>query len=412
VTTAGGTRRWPVHPPPAPGEALTSWLGRLARLYDTGIADLLRDALGEGQALLDDPRAADLDFDPPSGILRALAERAGADPGAVRMTTVAGWVPWLAGTLDPSAGQDAFDDYARRQPVLLVPGEAGRSDVPRWLPWMPASDGKWRTRRRACLACTAGPGCGTRVLDALPLMTTCGEHGLPLQPEDVARAAVLFGEPVPPWAEEPPPPPAVAAMDRLTWEGITTGMVTLPGRPVHVGVWLRILRTLLDEVSIRPGRLTRQSAAAITRIWEAAGRPPRGGLTVWRPYERLDRDLQQAMTEAAATALHLAASGEITPRGPIGRCLAPEPHRYVYEGDREEWEHRQAEAELRARCQQQVALARSDPGAARQLLVMFTAGCRTYASFYRERRFLITKADIPEELLPDHVGIGRTDLRF
>ena len=43
------------------------------------------------------------------------------------------------------------------------------------------------------------------------------------------------------------------------------------------------------------------------------------------------------MTEAAATALLLAASGDITPRGPLGRCLAPEPHRYVYEGDREEW---------------------------------------------------------------------------
>jgi hypothetical protein len=44
--------------------------------------------------------------------------------------------------------------------------------------------------------------------------------------------------------------------------------------------------------------------------------------------------------------------------------------------------------------------------------VMFTAGCRTYASFYRERRFLVTSLGIPEELLPDHSGLGRTDLRF
>jgi hypothetical protein len=159
--------------------------------------------------------------------------------------------------------------------------------------------------------------------------------------------------------------------------------------------WFRILRTLLDEVSIREGRLTRRGAATIARIWEATGRPPRGGLTVWRPYERLGPGLQQAMTEAAATALILAASGEIAPRGPLGRCLAPEPHREVYEGDREEWERGQAEAELRARCREQADLARRDPGAARQLLVMFTAGCRTYASFYRERRFLVTKLCIP-----------------
>jgi hypothetical protein len=118
------------------------------------------------------------------------------------------------------------------------------------------------------------------------------------------------------------------------------------------------------------------------------------------------------MTEAAATALLLAASGEITPRGPLDRCLAPEPHRAVYEGDREEWERRQAEAELRARCQEQVAVARRDPDAARQLLVMFTAGCRTYASFYRERRFLVTKLCIPEELLPDHHGLGRSDIHL
>jgi TniQ len=139
VTTAGSARRWPLHPPPAPGESLTSWLGRLARLYCAVPRDLLRDALGEGQALLDDPRAADLDFDPPPEILRALAARVSADFGAVRMTTIVGWTPWLAGTLDPAAGQDAFDDYARRQPVILAPGEAGRSDVPRWLPWMPAA---------------------------------------------------------------------------------------------------------------------------------------------------------------------------------------------------------------------------------------------------------------------------------
>lgn len=146
--------------------------------------------------------------------------------------------------------------------------------------------------------------------------------------------------------------------------------------------------------------------------WTPSQATTTGGLTVWRPYERLGPGQQRAMTEAAAAALQLAASGEITPRGPLGRRLAPEPHRAVYEGDREEWERRQAEAELRARCREQAALARRDPDAARQLLVMFTAGCRTYASFYRERRFLVTRLCVPEELLPDHYGLGRTDLRF
>jgi hypothetical protein len=36
----GGVRRWPVHPEPGPGEALTSWLGRLAGLYRLSVEQL------------------------------------------------------------------------------------------------------------------------------------------------------------------------------------------------------------------------------------------------------------------------------------------------------------------------------------------------------------------------------------
>ena len=68
---------------------------------------LLRHHLGEASELLDDHQAADLDFDPPPEILQALAERTGIDLGEVRMTTIAGWVPWLADTLDPYDGQEA-----------------------------------------------------------------------------------------------------------------------------------------------------------------------------------------------------------------------------------------------------------------------------------------------------------------
>jgi hypothetical protein len=49
---------------------------------------------------------------------------------------------------------------------------------------------------------------------------------------------------------------------------------------VHVSVWFRLLRSLLDEVSLA---LTTRSASARTtlqRIWQATGRPERGGLNV------------------------------------------------------------------------------------------------------------------------------------
>ena len=399
----GGVRRWPLHPPPGPGEALTSWLGRLAGLYGMTAAYMLRHNLGEASALLDDPWATDLDFDPPGGILRALAQRTGTELGVVRLTTIAGWVPWLADILDPGDGQRAFHTYVRQGSVLLGPAEAGCNSVPRWLPWMSARDQEWRTARRACPECAPVPGRGASLLAALPLMTTCGEHGCRLVPDVSLLPGDADRDPLP----VRPVPGPVSAMDRLTWEGMTTGMVTLPRRTVHVGVWLRMLRTLLDEVSLPGSRVWRRSAAALSQVWEATGSPPRAGLTTWRPYEALTPPRQEAMMEAAACALDLIQAGAITARGTLGHLLTPEPHRDVYEGDRRAWELKQVRAELHA----VFARARHDPGTARRVLEIFTAGSRTGAGFYRERHYL-TMLGIPEELLPDHWALGRTDLRL
>ena len=64
-------------------------------------------------------------------------------------------------------------------------------------------------------------------------------------------------------------------MDRLTYQGLTTGLVTLPRRAVHAGVWFRLLRTLLDELSMPLSRVGARSGRALERIWRATGRPVR-----------------------------------------------------------------------------------------------------------------------------------------
>jgi hypothetical protein len=88
-------------------------------------------------------------------------------------------------------------------------------------------------------------------------------------------------------------------------------------------------------------------------------------------------------------------------------CLAPEPHRDVYEGDRQAWEQRQIQAKIET----MIDRARDDPGTARRLLEMLTVGCRTITGFYRERQYLVGRG-IPWELLPDHRELGRADLRL
>ncbi len=154
-------------------------------------------------------------------------------------------------------------------------------------------------------------------------MISCAEHGCRLERVHEVRRAHRYGEPMTPC----PVPDAVAALDRLTFEGIATGSVTLPSRTVHVGEWLRLLRTLLDEVSMVASRAGPGSAALLHQVWDAADLPFRAGLNLWRPYERLSPAHQEAMLQAAATAVQLAANGRIIPGGTLGPALQPAPYR-------------------------------------------------------------------------------------
>jgi hypothetical protein len=154
-------------------------------------------------------------------------------------------------------------------------------------------------------------------------MASCAEHGCRLENLHDVRRAHRYGEPMTPR----PVPDAIAALDRLTFEGIATAEVTLPSRTVHVGEWLRLLRTLLDEVSMVDSRAGPGSAALLHQIWDTADLPFRAGLSFWRPYERLSPARQEAMLQAAATAVQLAADGRIIPGGTLGPALQPAPQR-------------------------------------------------------------------------------------
>ena len=400
-----------MHPPPHPGEALTSWLGRIAALYGLSVPQLLRHNLGPASALLDDPAGDDLDWDPPPPILEALADRTGVQAGDLRLMTIGGWVPWLADTLDPDEGPDAFAAYVRQDSVLLWQGETGVNVIRRWRPWFPPEREHRRAVRRICPVCATDPDRGVPLAATIPLMLSCPEHGCRLEAEGAIHLASALQEPAPNRAA----PEHVLALDRLTWEGLTTGTVTLPRRVVHVGAWFRLLRTMLDEVSVSTSRVRQRSIATLEQIWDATGRPPRAGLAVWRPYEALGLPRQEAMLEAAATAVHLARTGKITARGTLGPLLTSQPHQSVYEGDRpspaEDARIIRREAMLSswAQAQQEIEewfrTARSDPATARQILGILTCYCRTQEAFDRERRFMIGLG-IPASFLPDRPAAG------
>lgn len=393
---------WPLHPQPARHESLSSWVGRVGQLYGLSVGDLLRHNLGPASALAQCSSDQDLDWDPPPAVLGALADRTGVPVGELRARTIAGWVPWLLDSLE-QAGQDGFETYVRQHSVLLSRGARRYVVERRWRPWIP----EWPTTRplrRVCPACASSSDRGTRLTAMLPLMLSCVEHGARLKPEVDVTLAVIAGEQAP----LEPVSRAVAAMDRRTDEGLRDGTVTLPRRRVHVGLWFRLLRTLLDELTASRSRLSQASIATLDRIWSATGHPWRAGLSAWRPYEQLDPRRQQQLLEAAATAMELAESGAITARGTLGPLLTRESHPPVYEGDQQ---RSQRDGELRRARQEfdaAIDAARTDPAGARQILTQLTAGV-SLPLFERQRQFLIN-IGIPARFLPDARELGRIDL--
>ncbi|MCA0291729.1 MAG: TniQ family protein [Actinobacteria bacterium] len=398
-------RRWPLHPPPRDGEALASWLRRLAESYGLSIEELIRHDLVAAGATVPDHHTGALDLDPPGWLLSALVERTGTPLDRVRQMTIAGWVPWLLDPLDPEPVPGAaFDTYVRQVSVLLTAKERPPRAVPGWRAWLP-TDPKRGPLRRACPACHSSAPEGTfglTLISQLPVTLSCPHHSSYLEPAFAVIGAVVTWET--PDAHARPAPAAVVAMDARTHEALSTGVVLLPRRPVHVGVWFRMLRSLIDELTTPVSSLRTGSRRTMARIWEQAGHPPRAGIVgPWRPYEALPWPQQQMVLEAAAEALHLIEAGEVPA---LDGLLRPAPHRHVPEGTpppapaRDHWQ------EAMAALDEATGLARNDPSAARQLLFTLTALTHREGFFQRVRDDLIALG-VPADHLPHTLASQR-----
>ena len=379
---------------------MSSWLIRVADAYGMSLDQLVRSNLGPASFEFGDRDRADLDLEPPSGVLDALHERTGVPRDLLTRMTIAGWVPWLLDTLDAGQGPAAFGTYVQQDSVILAPGRAIKRDLPSWRAWLPDKP----MMRRLCPRCmedASGETVPFTLVSLLPLTIGCPRHGYRLENMFGSLEAFIAWQD----ADMVPAPtaPRIAAMDRRTHEGLGTGTVTLPGRPVHVGVWLRLLRTLLDEVNTPTSMVPPSSRTQLHHVWQATGRPPRAGQIRWRPYESLDWPTQQAMLHAAAAALDLIETGQIAAAGTLGPLLHTEPHPAVYNGD--PLHHREepdptttiwltAVASLR----DAIGVARHDAGEARQLLALVTGSSRNRAAQDRIRDEMI-EAGIPAAFL-------------
>ncbi|NKY59224.1 hypothetical protein [Nocardia flavorosea] len=167
-------------------------------------------------------------------------------------------------------------------------------------------------------------------------------------------------------------------------------------------MWFRLLRCLLDELSLAGSSISRRSQQLLKQIWDATGAPVRAGLAVWQPYENLEWPIQEKLLTAAATALSLAADRLIQPRGTLaGLLIEPRPLP-VYDGD-SPWPPAPDQAERAGRkvmgaMNAWYARARVDADAARTILRLLTEFDTRPAHATRHRDVLIGEG-IPSRFL-------------
>ncbi|WP_427136704.1 TniQ family protein [Pseudarthrobacter sp. S9] len=396
------TPRWPLHPAPAEAEALSSWLNRLACTYRMDTSALLEHGLGQGRI-----QDRHLDENPPATLLTELARCSGVGRDRLGAMSLAGWIPWLFDSLEPDP--EAYKTYVHQFSMLLPPGRRTIYSPPRWLPWIPEHG-----PRKACPDCLQSPEPAALLLFwQLPLMLSCPRHGRRIEtyeglPPDYLRWTSAISDP-------PATRDAVTLMDRRTWQALTTGSVDLPRRRVHAGIWFRLLRTLLDELSTAQGRYGRQ-LAEVRHVWEYCGHPFRAGMHAWRPFENLQWEKQKQLLEAAAATMKLIEAGTLSAFGTSVDLLLPEPASRIDDGTpptrpsataakrTATASHRTEPApgdvweQAFAAMEEIVASAREDPAAAQQFYRFALYGCRNEDSVRRLRQ-TFAELQIPLDFL-------------
>ncbi|MEN6451483.1 MAG: TniQ family protein [Thermoguttaceae bacterium] len=392
-------QRWPLHPEPQPLEALSSWIKRLAAAYDMTPQNLVCANLGMPTVFTWDS----MDRFTPIDVLINLADRTGVDLDQIRAMTLAGWVPWLFDSLadDVVGGVKSFNNYVLADSVLLAGDARSRRNFPRrWRgPWLSSDSVR---EHRVCPVCARQSPQRYSLLRDLPLTISCPIHHCLLQDAEDVAADRLDGTSLSLVEVSAP----LATLDGYTHRALLTGEVELPGRTVHAGIWFRLLRIVLDELTLAPSALGTQSRRTLEQLRDHLGVPPRLGVQTWRPYEQFGWSVQQRLLTAAAGALQLVAKGHLIANGSLAGVLAPARHERVYAGDRPPRTY--SWAELTAHFDELLQAARYDGQAAQKALAILTAFDRSETYCRKQRDYLIRDCGVS----PSHLSDYRMLVRF
>ncbi|HDV5691869.1 TPA: TniQ family protein [Legionella pneumophila] len=386
--------RWPEHPYPCNEESLLSWLSRIANCYELSVGDLLKNDLG----FHGDPNV--LNVSVPDDLLTLLSNQTGVDKQKIRTLTLASWEPLLFN--DITNQESEFEAYVHHYSLLLRLSNRKKYLPDRyWRPWA----SKLVTVSKACPECIkSNPVDVMSLAWCLPLMLSCPIHQRMLRECYCHHGCHIY------WTKKEresfiPFSSAINTMDQRTWSALTTGQVLLPRRTINGGVWLRLLRTLLDELHI-PIPRTHPFYADMVNIWDfALGLDMRCGQTRWKPYEFLPTAIQQLTLMAAATAIEQIENRTITPPGQQIHLFLPEPvsnedlPSYPYSGSKTlSLEAKSQQLQISDTMEKIIELAKSNPADAIQLRNFILFGKTDFESIKKIDDLLI-KSGVPSDFL-------------
>jgi len=286
-------KRLPIHPQPLPHEALTSWIRRMAELYDLDAMTFMERAFNCKYTY-----ASEMDFDicAPQELIMALSKRTTVPVGKIRAMTIEGYAPLLIDTTLPAEG--LFKAYISQFPTLApirnkFPKLLFSLDEMSWLPWVSPY-----FKDQSCTECIdLDPVPYRRIYWRLSWMVCCPLHGQMLEDSSPPRQASE----------------AIIALDHLTLKAVSSGKVILhDGRTIHAAVWLRSLRTLIDELT-RPISTLGQARLTIEKIWQSADRSRYMGSRKFLVFEYMGSKEREHIMQVVAETVEKLLEGAISP---------------------------------------------------------------------------------------------------
>ena len=287
----------PIHPPAEPGEALSSWIARIARTYLMSPAEFTATLAGKYM------RAREVDASPRPTLIEALADRTGVAPELIRMMTVDGVADALYRAVEFSAIGTVLI------PPSMRTGSPYAPHVRRWYFGPPPV--------RGCAACLkdAGQNFAFPLAWRVSLAICCPTHGMllgrcdPIAWRTASRSAPAAKQLAPLATEH-----EVKHDTRLA-AALRGDKVQVRAGAVDAATWLAGLLQLDHELGL-PG-LMLQLPADSRRELGLTDRDRRStiGMLAGRDVENLGQTSRQRFARAVASAVNLIEGGRMMAMG-------------------------------------------------------------------------------------------------